>query len=141
MISTNHLHPMIVHFPIALVMFGFIAELGTLFFKKEICLTKAGFYLLIAGTLSALAAITAGILFTSEMSGAAGEVEEIHEIFAFVTVVLLVTTSIMRLLLIKKPENLKLKWAALVFYGLAALSVSLTGFFGGTLVYNYMMPL
>jgi uncharacterized membrane protein len=54
MFPTSHFHPMLVHFPIALVAIGFIAELASVFIKKEICLTKVGFYLLIFGTLSAL---------------------------------------------------------------------------------------
>ena len=61
MFDTSHFHPMLVHFPIALVIFGFLAELASLFFKKEACLSKLGFYLLILGTLSALAAWFTGL--------------------------------------------------------------------------------
>ncbi len=49
MISLSHLHPMLVHFPIALIVLGFIADFASLIFKKEACLSKTGFYLLIAG--------------------------------------------------------------------------------------------
>ena len=45
MFNTSHLHPLLVHFPIALVMFGFLAEAASLLFKKEAWLSKAGFYL------------------------------------------------------------------------------------------------
>jgi len=142
MFSTSHLHPMLVHFPIALVAIGFLAEFAFLLFKKEVCLTKMGFYLLVIGTLAACATWLSGDLFTSEMSGAAGEIRETHELLATITVVLLIATLVLRsALLFKKSENTKLKTLAFVLYGLAALSVSATGFFGGTLVYNYMMPL
>jgi len=142
MFSTSHLHPMLVHFPIALVAIGFLAEFAFLLFKKEVCLTKIGFYLLVIGTLTACATWLSGDLFTSEMSGAAGEIRETHELLATITVVLLIATLVLRsALLFKKSENTKLKTLAFVLYGLAALSVSATGFFGGTLVYNYMMPL
>ena len=69
MFSTDHLHPMLVHFPIALVALGFVAELASLFIKKEVCFYKIGFYLLIVGTLSAVITVLSGLLFTGEMSG------------------------------------------------------------------------
>ena len=49
--NTAHLHPMLVHFPIALLSFGFLFELLFLMNKKEICFTKTGFYLLISATI------------------------------------------------------------------------------------------
>ena len=142
MISTTHFHPMLVHFPIALVAFGFIAEIAALYFKKEICFTKMGFYLLIFGTLSALIAWLTGNFFTAEMAGSAGEIKEMHELFASVTLGTLLVTSALRIgLLTKKNVTSGIKWVAFVLYGLAAISVSVTGFYGGTLVYNYMMSL
>jgi len=140
MFTPDHFHPMLVHFPIALVVFGFIADCATLYFKKEACLSKLGFYLLLAGTLMAVLAWSTGVLFTEEMSGAAGAVKETHESFAWITLGLLILTSVLRIRLQKK-ENTLLKWTAFTLYGLAAVSVSITGYYGGTLVYNYMMPL
>lgn len=142
MISSSHLHPMLVHFPIALIVVGFVFDLASILYKKEACLSMLGFYLLILGTLAALAALFTGAFFTSEMSGAAGTVKETHELFAWITVGNLVVLSAFRILL--KSQNKQepnLKWIAFALYGLAAISVSITGFYGGTLVYNYMMPL
>ncbi len=142
MFPISHLHPMLVHFPIALVVIGFIAELIYLFVKKEICLTKTGYYLLIIGTLAALAAWLSGELFTSDMQGVAEQVRETHETFAIITLILLlITASIRTFIVIKKVDNKTLTGIAFILYALAALSVSLTGFFGGNLVYTYMMPL
>jgi uncharacterized membrane protein len=142
MISTTHLHPMLVHFPIALVVFGFLAEMAALYFKKEVYLSRMGLILLIFGTLSALMAWLTGNFFTSEMAGAAGEIKETHELFALITLGTLLFTSVLRLVIQSKGiENTGLKKVALIFYGLAAISVSITGFYGGTLVYNYMMSL
>jgi uncharacterized membrane protein len=133
---------MLVHFPIALVVFGFMAELAYLYLKKEVCLNKTGFYLLITGTLAALIALATGTFFTAEMAGAAGAVKDTHELFAWITLGMLMITSILRIMLMTKyKESSGLKWVAFIFYGLATISVSITGFFGGTLVYNYMMPL
>jgi uncharacterized membrane protein len=76
------------------------------------------------------------------MSGSAGEMKETHELFAWITVGLLVVTSVLKVILqIQKSANPGLKWVSFILYAIAAVSVSITGFFGGTLVYNYMMPL
>lgn len=142
MISTTDLHPMLVHFPIALVLFGFIAEFASLYFKKEIYLSTLGFYLLITGTVMALITLLSGVFFTAEMTGAADQVKESHETFAWITLCILLATSALRIFLkIRKAENPNIKWLALALFGLAAISVGITGYFGGTLVYNFMMPL
>ena len=141
MFETSHLHPMLVHFPIALVVIGFLADLVFMFIKKEVCFSKMSFYLLIIGTLAAMAAVFTGVVFTSEMSGAAGTVMDKHELSAFVTLGLLLITLALRVLLLRKPENNNFKWLSFIFYSIAAIAVSVTGFLGGTLVYNYMMPL
>lgn len=142
MFSLSHIHPMLVHFPIALVAVGFLADLISLFFKKEACLTKVGLFLLVVGTLSAMAALLSGLLFTTDLEGTAGEVMENHELFAWITVSILVVTSVLRIFILRtNRESTNLKWVAFALYALAAVSVSVTGFLGGSLVYNYMMPL
>ena len=142
MFSISHLHPMLVHFPIALVMFGFLAELAFLFFKKEVALSKMGYYLLIIGTLAALAAWLTGNFLTSGMEGAAGKLKETHALFATITLILLLVTSILQTtFLVLKNKTTILKTISFILYGGAAISVSITGFLGGTLVYNYMIGL
>jgi uncharacterized membrane protein len=142
MFDTSHLHPMLVHFPIALVIFGFLAELASLFFKKEEWLSNAGFYLLVLGTITALSAWLTGTFFTSPMSDSAGEIKARHEFFAWLTLGSLITASVVSILIRSgKMENSNLKWFSFALYALAVVFVSITGFYGGTLVYNYMMPL
>lgn len=142
MISTTHFHPMLVHFPIAFVILGFIAEIVSLFLKKEICLTRLSLYLLLIGTLSALVALMAGVFFTTDMEGKAGQIQGTHELFAWITLITLLGASLLRILLeFKKGENSGLKWSALILYGIGAIAVMITGFYGGTLVYEYMMPI
>jgi len=142
MISPDHLHPMLVHFPIAFVLLGFLAEVLSIFFRKQVNLNGFSYYLLIIGTFTSLIAVLTGSLFTSEMTGAAGDIKETHEVFAWLTVSLLLVTSLVRIVLkVKNKESSNLKWLALLLYGLSVVFVSITGFYGGTLVYNYMMPI
>ena len=143
MFNTAHLHPMIVHFPVALITVGFIAEVVSLFFKNEKCLSKTGFYLMVLGTLAAIAAWSTGQLFTNEPSqGEIVSVFEKHETGALITMIVMIIGSAFRIwLLIQKKEETPLKWIAFGFYLLGFAAVTFTGFMGGTMVYNFMMAL
>ena len=133
---------MLVHFPIALISFGFLAVFITLLFRKKHYLPKTGYYLLLAGTAMALVALLSGLLFTSDLSGSAGVVQDQHETFAWVTLFLATSTSVFwSFLKFRNQEGTNMKWVVLVMYSLAAISVSITGYLGGSLVYNYMMPI
>jgi len=143
MITTGHLHPMVVHFPLALIIVGFLADVIYLFFKKEKCLLKTGFYLMILGTLAACAAFATGHLFTSEPTeGDMVTTFARHEAGALATILIMLAGSFLRLyLVIYKKEESKLKWLVFTFYCLGTVTVSFTGLMGGTMVYNYMMGL
>lgn len=142
MFTTTHLHPMLVHFPIALLMLGFLAAVLALIYKKETCFSVAAFYILVLSALAALAAYLTGVFFTSEMSGAADEIKEVHELFASITFYsVLVNAALSIFLKIRKNENKTLQWIVFALYCISAIAVSITGFYGGVLVYQYMMPL
>lgn len=140
--NVDHLHPMLVHFPIALAIVGFALELAFQLYKKEVCLTKAGTFLLLIATLAATVAWLSGYFLTAEMSGEAGEVRETHQLFATITTLLLIASSLIRIYLERTSnKNRMLTYIAFSLYGLAAIAVSYTGFLGGNLVYNFMLPL
>jgi len=141
--NTSDLHPMIVHFPIALIIVGFLADVVFLFFKHEKCLSKTGFYLMVLGALGAIAAWATGQLFTYEPSqGEILKVFEKHETGALITMILMVTGAALRIyLVIIRREDTSLKWVVFILYLLAFCTVSFTGFMGGTMVYKYMMPI
>ena len=143
MFSTSHLHPMIVHFPIALIIVGFTADVVSLFFKNEKCLSKTGFYLMVLGALAAIVAWSTGQLFTFEPTeGEIAKVFQQHEAGATVTMILMIIGSVFRIwLVIQKKEETQLKWIAFGFYFLSFAAVMYTGLMGGTMVFNYMMGL
>ena len=134
---------MIVHFPIALITVGFIADVVSLIYKKEKCLSKTGFYLMVLGALAAIAAWTTGVFFTNEPSQ--GEIVEVfkrHETGALITMILMIVGSAFRIwLVIQKKEETTMKWFAFGIYLLAFAAVTFTGFIGGTMVYNFMMAI
>lgn len=141
MFDSSHFHPMIVHFPVALIIVGFLADVLSLFFnKKEPCLSKVGFYLMILGTLAAVAGYFTGEFFTADLSGAAGELKERHEVFAKITMFVMIAACLIRIYLVwKKKINSGLKWLVFFLYLVATCTVGYTGLLGGTLVYNHMI--
>jgi uncharacterized membrane protein len=143
MFDTSHLHPMIVHFPVALITIGFLADVFYLFFKNEKCLSRTGFYLMVLGALTAIAAWSTGHLFTNQPAqGAIVEIFKKHETGALITMILMVIGASLRtFLVVKKKEDTNLKWLVFGIYLSAFITVTFTGFMGGTMVYNYMMSL
>lgn len=141
--NPDTIHPMIVHFPIALIIVGFTADIVSLFFRNEKCLSKTGFYLMVLGALGAIAAWGSGQLFAAKPSeGAIMSVFEKHETGALITMIIMIIGASFRIwLVVKKKDETQLKWIALGFYFLALVSVAFTGFMGGKMVYEFMIGL
>lgn len=140
MFDLTHLHPMIVHFPIALIIVGFAAEITGLVLKKPF-FNDAAMYLLFAGTLGAIAAYFSGDMAGDGISetGALGSAIEIHEGSAVLTLWLLIVASAVRLtrLLYKRIDGVGLQVFGLVLFLVGVLSVARTGYYGGDLVYKH----
>lgn len=142
MIDSSHFHPMTVHFPIALIMIGFIVDLVSLFNKKEPCLSKMGYYLEIFGMIAAIVAFGTGYYFTATLSGEAGVARMEHKLFATFTLVFIILATTFRVLIVYlKKEESYLKWVALSLYLCAFIFVIYTGHLGGMLVEDYLMGL
>jgi len=141
--NTDIIHPIVVHFPIALILAGFFTEVLSLFFKGEKWLSKAAFYLMVLGTLGAITSWGTGQLFTEEpMEGEIVKVFHNHETGAFITMILMIIgTGFRSWLVIQKKEETNLKWIAFGFYFLASATVAFTGFMGGKMVYEFMIGL
>jgi uncharacterized membrane protein len=139
MIDTTHIHPMIVHFPIALLIVGFLFDLIGTFFKKDFY-SKAGFYLLILGTLGVIAAYFSGDLAGDGISevGALKQALETHESAAQLSLWLMVIASVVRIgfVVLKKYTGV-FKWVALGLFFIGVLSIARTGYYGGELVFKH----
>lgn len=139
MLDLTHLHPMIIHFPIALLFVGFLADAIGLTLKKEF-FTKAGFYLLILGTLGVVAAYLSGNYAGEGVTeaGALKQALETHEDAATLTLWLMIGASLVRgaMVFFKKYTGIY-RWVALVIFFLGVASIARTGFYGGELVYKH----
>ncbi len=139
MFDTMHIHPMIVHFPIALLIIGFLSDIIGLFFKKDF-FSRTGFYLLILGTLGVAAAYVTGNLAGDGIAeaGTLKQALETHEDAAALSLWLMVIAAVVRigLVMLKKYSGI-FKWLAFILFFAGVLSIARTGYYGGELVFKH----
>ncbi len=139
MIDLTYIHPMVVHFPIALLMIGFLSELAGAILKKEF-FTTAAFYLIILGALGVVAAYFSGDFAGDGITetGTLKQALEMHESSALLTVWLVVATAVVRIaLVVLKRFRGALQWVAIVLFLVSTLSIARTGHYGGQLVFKH----
>lgn len=139
MIDLTHLHPMVVHFPIALLLVGFLTDLADLVIKREF-LSQTAFYLLILGALGTVAALLSGDQAGNGImeQGLLGQAVEQHEEAAELTVWLVGIAAAVRviLVLLKRYSGIFKVMAFLLFFA-SVIAVGRTGYYGGALVYKH----
>ncbi|PKP13610.1 hypothetical protein CVT91_06520 [Candidatus Atribacteria bacterium HGW-Atribacteria-1] len=138
MISATHLHAMIIHFPIALLVVGFISELIAVFIKNEF-FKNAAFYLLLLGALGAIIAYISGSYAGEGIEeGPLLIPMELHEDAALITLWLSIFTALFSVVVYYfKAQNAKIKWLGILLYTLLVISVARTGYLGGQLVFSH----
>jgi len=94
-----NVHPLLVHFPIALLTAFLIVELLAVIFKKE-SLENVASWMLYLGTLGAMATVAAGWIAAESIAhgSAVHDVMETHETLGFTVLALAVVLSLWRLL-------------------------------------------
>jgi uncharacterized membrane protein len=135
----THIHPMIVHFPIALLLVAFLSETVGLITKKEFFST-AGFYLLLLGATGVVAAYLSGQNAGAGITevGALKLALETHEGAAELTLWLAAIAALVRIAAVFfKRYSGMYKTAAYALFLCAVLSIARTGFYGGELVYKH----
>lgn len=131
------LHPMLVHFPIALLFVSVLFDVaGTAFSRDSI--REGACWLLGFGLAGGIAAAMAGMQAEEavEKAGVAEALIETHETFAYITLGVMAVLFLSRLLLrIRFSTRALATYLAVAVLGLIA--VSATGHTGGTLVYQH----
>jgi uncharacterized membrane protein len=138
MLSATHLHAMVVHFPIALLMVGFLSELIAFFYHKTF-FHQSAFYLLILGT--------AGTIVSYLVGNAAGEgIEEgslkkalvLHEQAGTISLWLTVINAAIYLAIyFFKYDKSWLKIISVLLFACVIGAIAKTGYLGGKLVYKH----
>jgi uncharacterized membrane protein len=138
MISATHLHAMAVHFPIALLIVGFLFELISLFYKKTF-FSQSAFYLLLLGMAGIVVSYLAGNATGEGMEeGTLKKAMELHEQAATISLWLTIITALVYAgyyLFKYNPRWLRIA-GVLLFAGVIA-SIARTGYLGGQLVYKH----
>lgn len=129
LIPKHGFHPVIIHFPIALFIFGALLELIG-WRKKDGVMRQSGWYCLLAGSVTSLGAVATGLYaFFQNGYGWEGQVL-IHFILAVSSTVLMLGTTAWR----RKGAHESMAYIILLL--LTAILVGVTGHFGGNLVYG-----
>ncbi len=139
MIDLNQLHPMIVHFPIALVIIGFLSDMAGLVTKRSF-FTSAGLYLILLGSVGTVAAYLSGDIAGDgiEEFGALGQALETHESAALLAVWSMAALGVLRLVLaLTKRMTGWRQWAMVILLGLGMGTVARAAHYGGQLVYKH----
>lgn len=139
MIDLTYIHPMIVHFPIALLLVGFLAELAGMVLRRDF-FSQVAFTLIMTGAVGVIAAYLSG-----ERAGGgiteAGTMKmalEAHESSALLTLWLVIATALLRAaLVVFRKFSGSLRWASLALFLAAVLSIARTGHHGGELVFKH----
>lgn len=136
--NLNVLHPMLVHFPIALALVALLADVASYLFKNTCWLNKAAVALTVLAALGALASLTSGFMFTKPTAGLAEVIKLVHIKYAITTTILLCIAALVALFAMIRYsyKNVALKYSVTILLIAAAVFVSLTGMEGGSIVYD-----
>jgi len=131
------IHPMVVHFPIALLITSVVFDfLATRWRHKSF--QDAGFYTLVAGLLGAAVAVLTGAMAEEvvEDKGIPESVLEIHEALGYAAFLFFIGLLALRLLMRwKLIREIPALYLAMGVAGIMILSAA--GYFGGSLVYDF----
>jgi uncharacterized membrane protein len=138
MISSTHLHAMVIHFPIALLIIGFLSELLGHLIKKPF-FNQAAFFLLILGTFGTIIAYLSGDAAGEGMEeGTLGKAIGMHQEAAIITLWLAILTSLVyAAILFFKFQNKWFKIISIVLFASVIGAVTRTAYLGGQLVYKH----
>lgn len=130
------LHPILVHFPIVLLLLGYTLCCLETFRKKPEWLYSAVSWLLGLGAVSVWIVVGTGLLAekTAPHIPAAWEVLDAHTRFGFLTGGISTVVLLLRLLIKRRW-----KWIFFVSYTALIALLVITAYYGGELVYTYGM--
>ena len=135
LIHTYHLHPVFVHFPVALFSTALIFEILSLVFRQE-AFHRTAFFLFTAGAIAAGFAVLTGREEAEHLNLVSHPVFNMHQKFAYITMwsswAALAAAFAVKL---KAPQVFRPVFFLIVLG--AAILVAITAFYGGHMVYDY----
>lgn len=132
----QNVHPMFVHFPLALLSVGLLFDILGYFLRKE-SLLNAGWWCFSLGVVSAIVTVMTGFQaeHTVAVSGEAHDILENHEHFQIYST--LVFLALLNWRSLKRGAIPRLKYVYFAIAAIAVIAILYGSHFGGTLVYEY----
>ncbi|MEO6902652.1 MAG: DUF2231 domain-containing protein [Bacteroidia bacterium] len=133
----SNLHPLVVHFPIVLLLLAVLVQLAVLFFPKNNQLKWLTFLLLASGCIAALVAIYTAVHISGDADDKAIEIFETHQFFGKLTFWFSFAATILRFITLKwfKKKLLEIFVSAVIIT--TAVLVTITAHRGAQLVHIY----
>lgn len=132
-----NLHPLFVHFPVALLALAVLAQLSVLFFPKNTNLKWLTFFLLLGGFIGAWVAVQTAVHISGDADDKAIEIFETHRLFGLYTLWFSLAATLIRFATIKWFRK---KWMEIILTAIILTTgtlVAITGHHGAQLVYIY----
>ena len=135
------LHPLVVHFPIALLLVATVIEIVNLVLKKD-DLSKTGTVLFVLGVISGLVTLVTGdgaeeFAFDNWGKGIFDTVE-LHSLLAGISVILFAIVAVVKLFGKRFKLNKNLITALVIVFSIAgSTTLAITGHLGGKIVYQH----
>lgn len=137
MFPVSHIHPLLVHFPIALIVTGFALEVLSYIYRGNKLLNDGALWLLIIGAVMAVPAYLSGLFLTGEETGVFDDLRENHELWGGITLFISIITS--ALYLVYHTGIFTKGWMKMlttVMYLMTVIALTITGYYGGMMVHE-----
>jgi uncharacterized membrane protein len=134
------LHPMVIHFPIALLVVSVFLDILGRFRAENAGLKHASYILLLLGSLAAIVAVITGDIALLAVGGEQSPIGKLvaqHESIAVPTTLVFVGIAIWRLINQRKGKDISSSNLFLALELVGVVGLLLTGLAGGNLVFTY----
>ena len=132
-----NLHPLIVHFPIVLLLLAMLAQLVVLFFPKNDQLKWLTFFFLLTGCIGTFIAIQTAVHISGDADDKALEIFETHQRFGNLTLWFSLIAIIIRFAALKWFKKKMLEIVLTILLITISVFITITGHHGAQLVHIY----
>lgn len=131
----GNFHPILLHFPIALITMAVVSELLFFRYRKQLFI-QASRFMIVAAAVTAIPTALTGFAFSygADYEGLQASYFWWHRFFGIFTTLLAIITAVFRELPSQKLPYFKAAYYLCLF--LLFISVNVTGFFGGSLTFG-----
>ena len=132
-----NLHPLIVHFPIVLLLLAMLSQLAVLFFPKNNQLKWLTFFFLLTGCIGTFIAIQTAVHISGDADDKAIDIFEAHQRFGNLILWFSIAATVLRFATIKWFKKKYLEIILTIVLITISVFVTITGHHGAQLVHIY----